>query len=474
MILAAYAAVFVVRPLAVRRWVRPAPYWERTRRQLVVDFAAGVTAGLVAAGLGNLVFGMNMVSQARLFFGAVILAFFIGLDMALARERIVIRTASFDRSFSWSVKNLHSLTRTFALVAVVSALCLVAVMALVLAQDAAWLASPDRGASAAHAARAVTLELSFVMAALVVIIINLIVSYAMNLRLILDNQTDVLLRVSDGDFSRKVPVAGANEFGLIASYTNDMIEGLKERLSLLGALTVAEEVQKTLLPSRPPEVPGIEVHAQSIFSDLTGGDYYDLIDLSNGRLGVAVGDVSGHGVGAALLMASGRAFVRSAWEREISLERVLALVNQRLLDDVGESGRFMTMFLLEVDPDRKTVTYASAGHDPAWLYRPEDDRIELLTGHGPALGVVEDAAFPEVQLSEWPAGGLLLIGTDGVWETHNGQGKMFGKERIEAELRRSDGRPPRAVAQSLTEALTAFRGDSPQEDDVTLAVLRFE
>jgi sigma-B regulation protein RsbU (phosphoserine phosphatase) len=149
------------------------------------------------------------------------------------------------------------------------------------------------------------------MAVLLALVVNLIVSYSRNLRLLFNNETDVLERVSRGDLSRTVPVATRDEFGVIAGHTNSMIQGLRHRTKMITALKLAEEVQQNLLPVSAPDHPGLDLSGTSIYCDETGGDYYDFFKLPNNNLGVVVADASDHGVGSALLMTTARAFLIS-------------------------------------------------------------------------------------------------------------------------------------------------------------------
>ena len=200
------------------------------------------------------------------------------------------------------------MTRRFSVVAFCSSLFVCLILALVISRDFAWLAEVQSNAAMLkEAERTVMLEVVFIMAALLGMVVNLIFSYSRNLTLLFNNETRILENVSRGDLSRMVPVATWDEFGVIAGHTNTMIEGLRHRTELLQALKLADDVQKSLLPRQGMDFEGADIAGDSIYCTEAGGDYYDYFRLPEGGLGVVVADVSGHGVSSALHMATARA-----------------------------------------------------------------------------------------------------------------------------------------------------------------------
>ena len=170
--------------------------------------------------------------------------------------------------------------------------------------------------------------------------------------------------------------------------------------AIIAALNLAQEVQQNLLPQRSPRLESIDVIGRSLYCDETGGDYFDFLELSENRLGVVVGDVTGHGVAAALLMASVRGFLRARATLSQSPAEIITGVNRLTSVDTAETGQFMTLFYLVLDHQTNRITWVRAGHDPGLLYCPATDRFEELSGTGLALGVDEDwegqeAARPE-------------------------------------------------------------------------------
>jgi phosphoserine phosphatase RsbU/P len=282
-------------------------------------------------------------------------------------------------------------------------------------------------------------------------------------------------RIARGDFSPLLRVTTRDEVGDLIKSFNTMVEQLQERIRLKAALDLAMEVQQSLLPQRSRATEGLDVAGLSIYCDETGGDYYDFLDgccRDSNRFGLAVGDVSGHGISAALLMASVRAFLRCRVTQPGGIAEVITDVNRLVASDTQETGHFMTLFYAEIDPSGKTLEWVRAGHDPALLYDLTSDTIEELRGEGMALGVDGDYAYRESTISGLSRGQLLLIGTDGVWETQNESGQMFGKTRLAALIRENASCSSRELLQSIVQSLRDFRGSAKQEDDVTLVAVK--
>ena len=472
-ILAAYAAVLALRRPLERRWVASAKEVSQPVRQFVFDLLSGTAAGLIAAALNIAVHGFPAMSTLSLVFGAAIYGFFIALDMSLARERTIILQALASNTTEAPPKRLYPMTRRFTLVAVATALCVTAVNLLVLARDMSWLTTVGSDPNATREAiLSVTYEVLFIMAVLLGLAINLIVSYSRNLKLLFENETGVLERVTNGDLSRMVPVATSDEFGLIAGHTNTMIEGLRHRIELLTALQLAEEVQRTLLPAAPPSVPGLDLSGTSIYCNETGGDYYDYVRLPGDRLGIVVADVSGHGIDAALFMASARAFLLSETERYQTPARLAREVNRYVTRDSDPTGRFISMFFLEIDPAAKSLRWARAGHEPALVYSANDGGFSQLNGEGMVMGVLKNAEYRDYARQGWAPGSVVVIGTDGITETRNPAGELFGAERVRQVISANASRPAAAIQAAIIEVIQTFRGEAPQEDDVTLVVAK--
>ncbi len=282
-------------------------------------------------------------------------------------------------------------------------------------------------------------------------------------------------RIARGRYSSLLPVKSQDEVGQLIGSFNTMVFQLQERMRLKQELNLAMEVQQSLLPQKPPEIEGFDIAGKSIYCDETGGDYYDFLEFSSwgeGRLGVAVGDVAGHGIAPALLMTTVRALLRSRAGHQGSLQQMITDVNRLLCIDTEETGNFMTLFFMLLDSGNREVRWVRAGHEPAIVYDPSRDLFDELHGNGIALGVDETWSFEEHTHEVWTDAQIVLIGTDGIWETENPQGERFGKQRLRKIIRQCRNDSSQEIVQAITDALGNHRQTAPQQDDITLVVVK--
>ncbi len=247
----------------------------------------------------------------------------------------------------------------------------------------------------------------------------------------------------------------------------------KQRLDF--ELEIAASIQRDFMPHSPPPAPGFDIAGASLPCDSTGGDYYDYLphpDQDCSGFSVAVGDVSGHGIPAALLMASARALIRARCTLPGMLGDMLSDVNRLMAHDTGQSGRFMTLFWLAVDPVRGQMRYVKAGHDPMLIYHPQSCLFTEMDARGIPLGVEPCWGYTEGFSRGWRAGELFVLGTDGIWECRNAAGEMFGKERLRQTVARHAEKRSKDIVAAVMEAVNAFRGAATCQDDVTLVVLK--
>ena len=282
--------------------------------------------------------------------------------------------------------------------------------------------------------------------------------------------------VARGDYSTFLPVKTEDEVGRLTENFNTMVTQLQERMRLKQEMDLAMEVQQSLLPQRPPRIRGFDIAGKSIYCEETGGDYYDFIEfpeLGQGHMGVAVGDVAGHGIAPALLMTTVRAFLRSrVLIQPEDLAEAITEVNRLLCIDTVETGNFMTLFFMLIDSSNGKVHWVRAGHEPAMIYDPSTDFFDELHGNGIALGVDETYSFEEQKRDLWSDSQIVLIGTDGIWETENPQGESFGKERLKEIIRRHKNESSQEIVQAITDALAQHRQTALQQDDVTMVVIK--
>jgi sigma-B regulation protein RsbU (phosphoserine phosphatase) len=280
--------------------------------------------------------------------------------------------------------------------------------------------------------------------------------------------------VRNGCFDKKVRVTTNDEIGYTGDVINEMTEGLKERERLQQSLDIAMEVQQNLLPRDDPEIGGLDIAGTSIYCEETGGDYYDyLMTGENGqkKICVVVGDVADHGIPSALLMTTARAFLRQRTSRSGELDKVVSDVNRQLTRDVEDSGRFMTLFICEIDRHNQVLHWVNAGHDPAMIYNREVGTFEELVGNSLPLGVSETADYQKFDKKITP-GQIIMIGTDGIWESQSPQGEMFGKKRFKEIIRNNASRPAKDIIQAVIEEVDRFCHPLQKADDVTLVITK--
>jgi sigma-B regulation protein RsbU (phosphoserine phosphatase) len=285
---------------------------------------------------------------------------------------------------------------------------------------------------------------------------------------------DAAHRIAAGDFSTRVAVRSRDELGDLGRSVNRMIPQLEDRLRMRHSLALAMHVQQRLLPAAAPTIPGLDIAGHSIYCDETGGDYFDFLDISEvapGRVGVAVGDVTGHGIAAALLMATGRALLRSHADNATSLADMLDAVNRQLAGDT-DAERFMTLVYLLIDAEARTFRWASAGHDPPIIYDPRAQAFIELDGGGIPLGVYDDWSYEQNDGPPLTDNLVIVLGTDGIWEALNARREMFGKDALRACVREHAHQTAAEISNAITAAVAEFRGAAPQEDDLTLVVIK--
>jgi len=230
----------------------------------------------------------------------------------------------------------------------------------------------------------------------------------------------------------------------------------------------AREIQMSLVPSRPLRVGPWEIDGRVIPAREVGGDYFDYFPLDQGRFGVTIADVSGKGLGAALLMSNVQASLRAFCDGGLEISDALGRVNRNLARHISP-GKFITLFYGEVDTSRGRLRYSNAGHNYP-LIRRQDGTLEELGVGGIMLGPLEDARYEQAEVGFAPGDGLLLY-SDGISEAFDGRGGQFGEDRLQETWRGSAELPPRKVLDRLIGAVERFRGSAAQSDDITALVV---
>jgi sigma-B regulation protein RsbU (phosphoserine phosphatase) len=281
-----------------------------------------------------------------------------------------------------------------------------------------------------------------------------------NGQIYLSSQTITPLKKPDGTISHLVSIA------------RDVTERRKMTV-LENSLQLARQVQQRLFPTSPPEVPGLDAWGVSIPAHATGGDYFDFLSRPGNALGMVIGDVSGHGFDSAIVMAQTRALVRAAARDESDPARILTAVNALLAPDLGEN-RFVSMIVVDVDPQTRAIRWANAGHVPGYVIDRAGRIKSELASTGVVLGLFDDAGFATEHGPALECGDLLVLFTDGVTEAEAPDGTMSGAEWALDVVRAHAHRSSADILEALCDAVKRFAGGSDQHDDVTAIVCRVE
>ena len=286
-----------------------------------------------------------------------------------------------------------------------------------------------------------------------------------------------LRSVRNGRFDKKIRVTTNDEIGYTGDVINEMTEGLIERERLQQSLNLAREVQQNLLPKKNLKVNGFDIAGKSIYCDETGGDYYDFIsiqDVSQQKIGVAIGDVAGHGISSALLMATVRSSLRFRASLPGSIAGIMTDVNRQLVQDVEDSGQFMTMFFMAFATESRQFEWVRAGHDPAIIYDPISDAFNELGGSGIALGVDSGWVYEDNKQTDLTEGQIIFLSTDGIWEARNKNGEMLGKQPILNAIRNNSSSDSGQIMDAIFDILYKFIGSAKIEDDITSVVIKIK
>jgi serine phosphatase RsbU (regulator of sigma subunit) len=283
-------------------------------------------------------------------------------------------------------------------------------------------------------------------------------------------------QLSGGDFKTRVPVRSSDEFGTLAASFNQMAADLERHQALVieqerlrGELALSRQIQSEMLPRAPlrsaiAEIAGVSVPAREV-----GGDFFNYFDLPEGRLALLVGDVSGKGVSAALLMANAQATLRARLPLETDLP-ALADAFDRELDLNTPRNVYLTLFIGILESDGRTLRYVNAGHNPQFLIRAHGP-IEPLSSTGLPIALYAGHGYSEGRVRV-EHGDLLFFYTDGLVEAENAAGDMFGADRLQQLLAEVQSRDIDTILRQVEERVRAFRGSVEPLDDATMMALR--
>jgi sigma-B regulation protein RsbU (phosphoserine phosphatase) len=250
-----------------------------------------------------------------------------------------------------------------------------------------------------------------------------------------------------------------------------LLQHYVEKQRMQEELHVAQQIQQSLLPRGGLQAPGLDIAGLSVPCEETSGDYFDYVRRPGGRLGLVIGDVSGHGLGAALLMSTARALLRAFAATEAGPAELVTRLNRFLSEDV-ETGRFMTLFYGEIALRERQLTYVRAGHNEPVVYRRDTDTFEELAEGGVALAVIEDFEFTSTGPLALNKGDVVVLYTDGIVEAMSPSREPFGIERMKEILRRQRDLPAKEVVAKIRQAVRDHTGTDVREDDLTLVVAK--
>jgi PAS domain S-box-containing protein len=271
-------------------------------------------------------------------------------------------------------------------------------------------------------------------------------------------QTITPLRRGDGPIRRYVSVG------------KDVTE-LRAAAEQTSRLVVARTVQQRLYPPAPPPGCGFDVAGSAFLADRTGGDYFDYLPVSDGRLGLVIGDVSGKGIDAALVMVAARAYLRCVAETHCDPGTVLTRVNGLLCADL-EDNQFVTMMVAWVDRREGLLRYASAGHVDGLVFDAGGALKVSLPSTGPPLGLFKDATIPTEPAVRFEPGDTVVFVTDGITEAEDAQGQAFELRRVAATVRHLHHEPASKIVHQIYRAVRMFTGPTDQADDMTAVVCK--
>lgn len=284
---------------------------------------------------------------------------------------------------------------------------------------------------------------------------------------ILNKESASTMFFSEGDLSLMETLADQ------AAITLNQVKLYQEMLEKKQAekeLSVAGNIQQGLLPSEFPDFPRIEISAFSHAAKGVGGDYYDLLDFGNGKVGIIVTDVAGKGVPAALVMVMIRSVLRTYAKQDKEAKDVITTVNETISGEVTEE-RYATMFYFVFDSEYKILNYCNAGHGPLLLYRNNLDSFALLDTEGMPVGIAPGVEYGQ-EYTSLHSGDVAILYTDGITECMNEHREQFGLERLKQLVRENKDLPAKQLTDTIYESLRDFAGNAPQHDDETLLLMK--
>lgn len=286
--------------------------------------------------------------------------------------------------------------------------------------------------------------------------------------------TESTREVANGNWDISIDYKWNDEIGTLAQSFNNMVKSLRENARIWQEFKVARDMQARMLPKSFPEIRGFQINAKSMPAQEVGGDFYDFLPLEENKLGIVVGDVSGHGVSAAMVMTAAMSAVRFAAEERENTAEVLNMVNSRLSKDI-QNHMFVALFYGIIDANRRQLRYTNAGQTMPYLWRqgkvvflPQADASDRFP-----LGIVKDTVYEQLTFDLLP-GDVLVFYTDGIVDEMNGHDESYGFERLSASIDKCAPLSPDQILDGIVSDMCAYTGNSSFSDDVTLVIVKVE
>jgi serine phosphatase RsbU (regulator of sigma subunit) len=291
-------------------------------------------------------------------------------------------------------------------------------------------------------------------------------------------------QIARGDLETRVEISSGDEIGMLGENFNYMADRLlilmretAEKATLEKELEVARTIQETLVPPPDPvDRPFVRIAGYFLPASQCGGDWWTVHDMPDGRILVVIGDVTGHGVPSAMITAAAKAacdVVRSTDGDRLTVTHLLEVMNRAIYESAKRKF-VMTCFASIIDPRRHSITYANAGHNFPYVFRPnapDGQDFQVLMSRGNRLGDLEESTYQEKTHPLTP-GDVLVWYTDGIVECENDRGEEYGEKRFRAAIRRAADQDPVAMRESVVSAAGQFFGERPRKDDITMVFAR--
>ncbi len=288
----------------------------------------------------------------------------------------------------------------------------------------------------------------------------------------IQHMTAITKEVAQGNWNISIDYSRNDEVGTLARSFNQMIRSLRENAHIWHEFQIARDMQAQMLPEKYPAIKGIVLGATSIPTKEVGGDFYDFLTLADGRLGIVVGDVSGHGVSAAMVMTAAMSAVRFAAEEKQATDDVMKMVNSRLNKDI-QSHMFVALFYGIFDPKSCKFHYTNAGQTMPYILR--NGTVKFLPQAQDSdrfpLGIVNRASYEQLSIT-LEAGDRLVFYTDGIVDAMNGTEESYGFDRLSEAIKLNGSASPSEMVDHLVNGMRIYSGKSSVHDDVTVVILQ--